>query len=663
MADELNRRTTLFESDQYKVKPMDTELAAEFKGDKDPNENKSSDAEVINNQYKDIQLQKEEYTPNSEGLANTGQGASAASGTQYSWDKTGSEMAQTKYESDIETQRQNMLGNRQTLATNAVNYQTESDMMKYQSNQEAEKVGWAGGYVLDQNRQMEYLKQSIAAQMYGAMQLQKYGYDSALAAARLSYDLNQQEFAKQYYQQAVQNAMEEANITGTFFSAETKDMMAQLNAAKQEMLYNDKDSEAYKTAKQIEAKIEEWFKANNVSKEGVQTLASWQAKQDQALQYSNELWTRYQAAMASVKEEQANNASLFVKLDSNGDPIFTGSDVQTIDLSHTTAADTLDYGLYKKPDGTYALNKNAADQIYGYIDSLFESVIANYKQSVSKTDANGNTTYNINKDKLVETINGMLSNTISQYKKVYTDYVEKNGNDEYAKALKQIIDNYKYTFTDAALAGSKDITLNTTSITKDNITVTGNDSTITEYTFDDYKNNGYYGLTSYSNITWSRINTSKTVDNDIDVDYGKGIAGGTKNYNYDLDIDWGYQNIIQNAAQDFIGNGNNSGWNIALRVILDVLTGGSAEIGYGIGTAVAGGYNTNEFTAEKWNTFQEKMNEKYPNVSNGTFIIMEGSVWMYYEGKWGYVQHNVGGKKLLEDLTSVAEGQTPKRWQ
>lgn len=304
-----------------------------------------------------IEGDKKSYSPNSEGLSNTGAGAESAIGSDgkpigYSWEKTSADKAQKQYIADVLAQKQTMLTNRQNIANNAVNYQAQADMMKYQNNQNAEKVGWTGGYVMDQNRQMEYLKQSIQAQMYGAIELQKYGYDSSLAAARLSYDLNQQEYARQYYEQAVSTALSEAQLTGTYFSAETKDMMAQMSTADQNLmnlgaidkdgnpvpgfnpdnLLSSEDREAYDRAVKIKDSITNWFSTNKISKEGVKTLESWQADQANELNWTNELWTRYQAALESANQDISTIASAFIRFDGN-DVSYSNGIVNTIDFS------------------------------------------------------------------------------------------------------------------------------------------------------------------------------------------------------------------------------------------------------------------------------------------------------------------------------------------
>ena len=336
-------------------------------------------------------------------------GASAASGTQYSWDKQGADKTQNQYQQDVLGVKQEALANRQNIEQNALQYQQQADMMRYTNNQEAEKVGWTGGYVLDQNRQMEYLKASIQAQMYGAMELQKYGYDSALAAARLSYDLNQQEFAHQYYQDAVNVAISEAQITGTYFSAETRDMMSQYNVADEVLkdlantpldVINEriKDgtlvlSEEQLKAVEIKKNIEAWYKANNVSTTGIQTLAAWEAEQSMAQQWADSQWSKYQAAMQTADNKVSEDINAFIKLDKNGNPIYDGASVSIGNFRTMSPAEIV---AYAKETGT-----EGKQQVYGYIDNTFEKIITDYLATTTKkTNEDGSVTYTIDSDKL-----------------------------------------------------------------------------------------------------------------------------------------------------------------------------------------------------------------------------------------------------------------------
>lgn len=344
------------------------------------------------NAYYDVinaNAEKPEYKKSDD----TSSGAASAEGTQYSWDEKGASKAQNQYQQDLLKAKQDALANRQTIEQNALQYQQQSDMMQYANNQNAEKVGWTGGYVLDQNRQMDYLKASIQAQMYGAMELQKYGYDSALAAARLSYDLNQQEFAHQYYQDAVNVAISEAQITGTYFSAETRDMMSQYNVAEQNLgdlqgksldeidegVRNGTISLTPEQSQALEVKrnIENWYSANNVSQTGIQTLAAWEAEQSMAMQWADSQWEKYQAAKDAAQAELDSDVNAFLMLDDQGNPIYNGGEVQTGSWQTMSGSEIVDY--ITNEDGT--INSDRQQQLFSYIDNqLGGQVSAGFNQ-------------------------------------------------------------------------------------------------------------------------------------------------------------------------------------------------------------------------------------------------------------------------------------------
>lgn len=322
---------------------------------------------------------------NPEGWQNTGTGAEAAVGTQYSWQQQGTQKANTQYQIDKNAVDANALQNQQQINTNAVNYQVQSDMQQYQSNQEADKVGWAGGYVLDQNRQNEYLKQSIQAQMYGAMELQKYGYDSSLAAARLSYDLNMQQYAQEYYQQAVQNALNEAQITGTYFSAEVRDMLAQMGAANEIMKTESPDSDAYKKAEALQSTLKNWFQENKISEAGVKTASQIAQENAENLQWYEAMLTQYNAAQSVLTQKYGDNTDLYIMLDSNGNPMFDGVNIQTVNWDSIKGEDFAEY---------INSSEHAKQQAYSYMDRQLKNEWANeftqYIKSTYGSDEQGN---------------------------------------------------------------------------------------------------------------------------------------------------------------------------------------------------------------------------------------------------------------------------------
>lgn len=363
---------------------VETENTPDTKVETNETQDATSSLGLSGNTFNSSQGIKKTYTPNSEGKTNTGQGAEAALGTDFSWNKAGKEKAQTQFESDVVNAKTNAQQNATTINQQLVQNQEAADMIQYKNNQEAEKVGWTGGYVLDQNRQAEYLKASINAQMYGAIELQKYGYDTSLAAARLSYDLNQQAFAKEYYNEAVQNALNEAQITGVYFSAETKDMMAQYNIAKQKLKENPSDE----SAANITKSIDNWFESNGISPEGVKTLAAWQADQANELNWQNEIWTEYQAALQTAQAAIDENATAFIAYNADGIE-YNNGEVRIIDFN----------GLSNKQLSEYAsLSDKGREQVQAYIEYKKQEIYSSNAIVDSDGNPNGYRADNIDKE-------------------------------------------------------------------------------------------------------------------------------------------------------------------------------------------------------------------------------------------------------------------------
>jgi hypothetical protein len=365
---------------------------------------------------------------------NTASGAEAALGTQFSWDQKATGVADTKFQMEANQAKSDALAQRQTLEQNAANYQTQADMMKYSSNQSAQSAGWTGGYVLDQNRQMEYLKSSIQAQMYGAMELQKYGYDTALTAARLSYDLNQQEFAHQYYMDAVNASLQEASTTGVYISPEVKDMLAQYNTAQGELKADPTNEKATK----VSNAVKDWFSQQgitNMSEPGIKTLSAIQYEIDLAYNEMMNAYTQYYevldriaAADSVAAQKLAENANAFIKyeVDENGNVVEkynpTTGKYEIGDFSSMSAEE-----IKKMAES----NDKSKQQVISYVDSTFQEIINNYVSSVQLKDASGNTVYNIK----AEELEAKLKNNAT------------------ATEIKDILSGYSY----STLAGNKEV--------------------------------------------------------------------------------------------------------------------------------------------------------------------------------------------------------------
>ena len=285
----------------------------------------------------------------------TGSGLKAAEGTDYSWNTKADERAGLDYKSSVLESKSNMLENRQNIESQGQQAQDQFAMKQYAQNQSIDKVGWTGGYVLDSERQVNYLKQTIQAQMYGQMELQKYGYDTSLAAARLAYDTNRYDLALEYYNTALSRAVSEAEITGYYVSPETNEMLDQYSMASRTL--NDKNApeEERQRADKILSSVYEWFEGHGISKQGVETYnhivqeRTNKMSVEQTLDYIN-------------KANKQIDSNTFTKLDENGNAIIgkDGTTMETINFNTVSKEELLDY---------ISSSEMAKKQYYGYLDT------------------------------------------------------------------------------------------------------------------------------------------------------------------------------------------------------------------------------------------------------------------------------------------------------
>lgn len=277
---------------------------------------------------------------------------------KYSWESNAEDRAGLSYESDVLTAKSNMLENRQNIESQGQQFQDQVAMDKYAKNQSVEKAGWTGGYVLDTERQMNYLKQTIQSQMYGQMELQKYGYNTSLAAARLAYDTNRYDLALEYYNTALSRAVSEAEITGYYVSPEASEMLDQYSVASRTMNDESASEEDKQRADKVLAAVYEWFEANGISKNGVETYQhlveerTHRLSVEQTLEYINQ----------ANKQIDSNT---FSRVDANGNTVFSGdgSSVETINFNNLETQDLLDY---------VNSNNRAKQQYYGYLDGKIQ---------------------------------------------------------------------------------------------------------------------------------------------------------------------------------------------------------------------------------------------------------------------------------------------------
>ena len=370
---------------------------------------------------------------------NTGTGLDAAEITKpdgttevldYSWNTKASDRANLDYKAAVLESKANYLTNRQELEVQGHQNQETIDMQKYSQNQSAEKAGWTGGYILDTERQMNYLKQTIQSQMYGAMELQRYGYDTSLAAARLAYDTQKYDLALEYYNTALSRAVTEAELTGYYIAPEVAEHLNQYSIASK----NLNEGTGTERDEQIINAVYKWFEANGVSKQGVETLA----RQDF-------IFSIKEAAKKAANFQEGS--SLFkVDLDSFGEVGADGKlqytddyEVKLINFNEKSAKEIIDYANR---------GEKAKQQVLGYMEGTIMTTINNYLDAnkVKTTDSNAEPKYtNLTRDE----VNKYLSDNLSTIAMLTASSPELMNNYSYSTRMGKY--DIKFTVTNGIL--------------------------------------------------------------------------------------------------------------------------------------------------------------------------------------------------------------------
>ena len=560
-------------------------------------------------------VQQYDTTPNTTtkpANSNTGSGLEAALGTNYSWNENATERAGLDYQSDVLKAKAEYLTNRQQVESQGQVAQEQISMQQYINNQSAEKVGWTGGYILDQERQMNYLKETIKAQMYGQMELQKYGYDTALASARLAYDTNRYDLALQYYNTALSRAVSEAEITGYYVSPEAREMLDEYSLAAKVLNTEGISDEEKLRADKVLTSVYKWFEDNGISKNGVETMAhqdfilTLKAAAEARLQYSNE----------SIYGLVGGG---FAKVDSQGNILYTddNASVQTFDFGSMTASDILAYGT--------SGSNTAKEQVHAYIDNLINEEVQSYLKSISTIQKNsdGSTISklgNINSAELEKVINESAQKVFTElqgavgdneaYKKLLSSYDYNSPIDELDMKI-TVNDKGKFQYSYNGQAVGQPLTTPSTDLSdRLNTAMNSKDDAVS---FADLANTYNDVFKDYSLDVQSNAIHGNKSDDDFDINIG--------NKNYDLDVDWEAGKWYQ--------------------------------------------FNSNGKSQDDFDKTVKELKGKYPNQSQNNLVIYNGELWFYSSkvGKWGYVQMNTGGGRLYEDLQTAMKGEVPGRWK
>jgi hypothetical protein len=178
----------------------------------------------------------------------------------YSWNKLASEMAQLTYDQEATQYRADMIAAKQELDAAASSAWNNYFAAEYSARQTQEKMGWSGGQEKASDLQVMFLQAETAANMYTQDEMQKYGMESKLSIARMYADANQRALALEYYQNELDKAVQEANLTGYYVPPEAKEMFTQEKLAKDIINNPASTQEAVDRAKKVIANCEAYYK-------------------------------------------------------------------------------------------------------------------------------------------------------------------------------------------------------------------------------------------------------------------------------------------------------------------------------------------------------------------------------------------------------------------
>jgi hypothetical protein len=194
----------------------------------------------------------------------------------YTWEQRAKELSDKIYQQSVAEAEAGYSTKASELRSVAAQGQETFEMQKYANAQTADKLGWTGGYIFDQQKQLAFLQEGIKASLYNEQELQKLGFKSQLAAARLAADVQNTQLAYQYYLDAQQQALNQAQITGFYLPAEALDLLTQANAAQTLMELHKEGTPEYERAKKTYDYVEKYFSSNGISKQGRETLSMLQ---------------------------------------------------------------------------------------------------------------------------------------------------------------------------------------------------------------------------------------------------------------------------------------------------------------------------------------------------------------------------------------------------
>ena len=346
----------------------------------------------------------------------------AKEGEDYSWNKLATEMAQLDYDQEANQARYESIQAKQELDKAASSAWNDYFASAYSARQTQEKMGWTGGQKTASDLQVAFLKAEVASNMYTQDEMQKYGVETKLGIARMYAEANQKTLALQYYQDAIDQALSEADQTGWYIPPEAAEMFKQQEVAKQIASKPDATYEEKQRAEQINKACQAYYdnlgfqrgyaydKDGNVVTEyyGIKTLATLTYEEtvrnnkinEELQREANDISRQNLAATWKSIELQEKNLNLTYSLQNQINSTQIAADRESGKAVKVTSKDANNYYINGNGKAVYMSSGTEMLRDNG-IYYTWDSSNNTYAKVYNSDKAHADEHYNNNKSKLV----------------------------------------------------------------------------------------------------------------------------------------------------------------------------------------------------------------------------------------------------------------------
>ena len=187
------------------------------------------------------------------------QAYAAKEGEDYSWNKLAKEMAALDYAQESNQARYESMQTKQEMDKAATQAFNNYFAAEYSARQTQEKMGWSGGQQTASDLQVAFLQAETAANMYTQDEMQRYGVETKLGIARMYAEANQRALALEYYQDAVDQSIKEAEQTGWYIPAEAGEMFKQQEIANKILADPNSTAQEKERAEQVNRNAQRYY--------------------------------------------------------------------------------------------------------------------------------------------------------------------------------------------------------------------------------------------------------------------------------------------------------------------------------------------------------------------------------------------------------------------